>query len=108
MKSSQHTQHAPNAFICMTDLLVCLTTGILVLGFAGAAQPVADPVPPKSDWTRLTQELVEIERVTETVQCEQQKLLLRHRQLTDRHPVPEVPTTKPKPTQPSSGTIAAN
>jgi hypothetical protein len=65
----------PKPFIAMTDMLVSLNAGLLVLGILSAVDPKHE-----SDWRRLQQEAVQIER--EAGELQRRTLTLRQRHQT--------------------------
>ena len=83
MKSRKES-NIPKPFIAMTDMLISLNAGLLVLGILSAIDPRHE-----LDWRRLQQETVRVEQEAAELRRRTLALRQRHQMLVEE--------TKPKP-----------
>jgi hypothetical protein len=95
----------PKPFISMTDMLVSLNAGLLVIGILSAISPDDE-----KDWQRLQQEMIRIEADAAALQQRTQALQHRQQTLVKQDQEPETAPAKQNetPRPPSAKTIARN
>ena len=106
MKTSKY-KHAsfPKPFISMTDMLVSLNAGLLVLGILSATSPDDE-----KNWLRLQQETVRIEAEAASLHSRAQSLQQRHQSLIEqtRHSSAKNANQNETPALAPAKTIASN
>jgi len=100
MKSRKNSS-IPKPFISMTDMLISLNAGLLVLGILSAVDPKHE-----SDWRRLQQETVGIEQEAAEFQRRTLTLRERHQMLVEESKQPKLTPSKATDTPQKKPTLA--
>lgn len=83
MKANKHSA-IPKPFISMTDMLVSLNAGLLVLGILSAVDPLD-----RAAWQRVQQETVRLQQAAAELRVRTQALQRRHQAVVAARPEPK-------------------
>jgi hypothetical protein len=104
MKSAKNSS-IPKPFISMTDMLVSLNAGLLVLGILSATDQFDE-----KEWRQLQQEALRVEQASVSLRDHAQALQRRHQALLEQNQRPSAAPAKENeaPQKASDKTIARN